>query len=610
MAGYNDIEGSITTSGEPATRGGRSVSYEGAAMHLNTGNSPGGINTNAGNISLNVIGNINAPVLQARTHEADVNTVGRAAEPIVSPEVVQQGMGQLANAVAHYTDTMNAVKAKDAELALREKLFPLFHGNEKNEGYVAATGRKAVEGYSEFSNTINSAMQETLMSLNPAARLKAKDNLFQVAESYRAKGASHSEMEGRKIREGQKQAERSLITKELHAYPPDAIGKPIADENGNVILGKDGNPQFGASILKQRFFSTYDAHEFDQASKAWEGELVNAAERLYMDKRGGLDNNGNYKIGKGLEEAKIFRDTIGKLELSEDKLGEIDRKLFTWENHEMQQSLSSKHMQEVREEKNLKRMQNTTEASLFASMYDEKKPMVLTPHEVWKMAASGRISESGAAAYVSMARREATGDDVVSDLRTFDNLKRNLLDSADSNFIDGDTNYINEVVTAKDLNRNERKELINYASSLRQKESSSRVKIAYKRISASVPNSFDAMGKRTNVSLVVEQNAQREYDYLSEPKEGETQVAAHNRALDFVVDKYSKSDIPLQYMPKLYGGVKPKNMEDVNSILIKLKKDFDSQKLDKDVYLSYVKTAKEYMDIFGTASTKKSTEGL
>lgn len=600
MANINDIEGSTTSFGESVTRGGRLAGYEGAAMHLNTGNSPSGINTNAGEISLNVIGNIDMPTLHARMIDPNVQTTGQAKGPIISPEVVQQGLGSISKAVTDYTDTMNAIKAKNAELVLRQKLFDLYHGNEKTKGYSTTKGIEAVDGFSSFGDAVAKEAQDTLMSLNPAARMRAMESFQDISESYRAKGAVHSTQEKEKIREGQKQAERELIAKEFHAWPPDALGKQV--------VGEDGVVSYAASDLKRRYFSTYETHEYDQARKGWEAEVINAAERLYINKRGTVDANGVYHVGKGLEEAKVFRDVIGKLELSEDKLGALDKQLFTWENHEMSQSLESNRAAEARQEKFMKRQQNTNEALAFASMYNDGK--VMSPADVWRGVAAQRFGESFASSYISAAQKHADGDDAKTDPTRYAELRKALLDSADDNFIGKDgSNYYNVVSTDPGLRGQDKKELINFAISLSKDKNSGLVRSAEKEIDAVIPATRNIYGQRTGQSAVLEIEAQKEYLALSKPKDNESPQEAHNRALKVVRDKYDRENISLSLMPRFFDGSQPKSLDDCNAVKDAIKKAEADGTLSKDAAVIERQQLVEFIIKIKQQEAKKAAKG-
>jgi len=609
MPAYDNIEGTTTTLGSGSiSRSGRIVSYSGAAVHLETGGVRG-VDTSAGQIRTSSLGQLNVPMLQARMVEADTRTPEKAKGPLLDPDIVMKGLTTIGRAADEYVETMDNFRTKKADLDFRQKLFDLYHGKDNEGGYAQTKGFDATDGFRDFNSKVDSEMAKSLEGLSPSVRLKAAAHFLSTKEAYLEKASSHAAMEKEKIREGVTQAERDTIRKELHAFPPDAIGKNI--------VGEDGAQSYVASELKKKFFSTFDVNEYDKASKAWEGELATVGQRLYLDKKGYTDKKGVYHIGEGLEEVKLYRDLMEKSgELSADTLVHFDKMIDQWEGQETSNAVQNYNMRERQEEKMLKRVQNTTEAGMHMSLYSGEK--VLSGEQVWSLVAQQRLSEQGARSYLEAAKKVVSGEDVKTDPRELNRINNLLLDTVDNNFLTPEGESVIAMISSSPVLKNETKmHLMNDAASLRKENIKGFRADAVKRIDSMIPSTRDMFGRKTDEAEYSEAEATQAYvrafqDYREKLSPSE----AHEKALESVEKRYLSPQARFDRLP-VFPGVskelpKPRTKEAVASLYETIVKKMESGAISKAEVNEATILAKRYLALIqegGAVEINKSKRG-
>lgn len=591
MAG--DIEGTTTEQGQGGRTSSRSVYYSGAAVHLNTGGQRANIDITSGNISRSVSADLGAADLLPRSVSADVNTTPQVNGPTIDEQTFAEGMNKVAKAAEYYADSIATAKAQQASLAYRGKLFDLFNGKtdengKVQQGYLSTKGMSAIDGYGEFSKQVDGLLKESLADLPAAARQKAIGSLFEDKQRYLSKAVEHSVQEKNKYVDGLKQAERDSITQELQSYPPDALGK--------TITGADGKQTYVASDLKRRFFSTFDSNEFTQANKQWGDQLASIGERIYLDGRGKVDANGVYRIGKGLEDVKVYRDVIGRAELSGEQLVALDKKIFAFENKELENNTSNYNMREAQEKRYIAKVQNTNEAKLMSALYDGKQ--TLSPSQVWDLAASQQISEAGARSYVSVLDQKANGKSTKTNPAAYAHLNNLLHATEASDFItpEGES-VVNMVLQAQDISIEDKKSFSNKFFAVREKGGVTRENEIKKLADILSPSTKDVYGQKTTEADRLEYLIHTTYDSKVEHyRETLTVGQAHDKAIKDIKQEFSSAKEFINVLPPMHDNKKPSDLGSLKTLVSDIKKKKDAGTISEEEYSRQMSLANTYFN--------------
>jgi len=317
---------------------------------------------------------------------------------------------------------------------------------------------------------------------------------------------------------------------------------------------------------------------------------------VYLNGRGKVDEKGVYKIGEGLEDAKVFRDVIGRQELPADALVKLDKAIFAWENNEISNFTQNYDHRERQEQKMLTRVQNTNAALLHMDLYQGKKQ--LSGYDVWQKVARQEISESDARSYMEANRRMIAGEDEKTDPSKYFEISSRIIDTESSNFIADDGSSVIQLINnSPGLKRQDRINLLNDAISLRKEGNSDRLKDAKNMISAIIPGGKDIMGNSlTDQGRALEYMANQSYRRLfNEYSSSMGPAEAHAKAKESVNKEYSTVKVRVSALQPLYDGVRPESKTDLRNLLAKIQADRASGKMSKAEYDEKSFLARTYM---------------
>lgn len=432
-----NILGTTSEQGLGANRKGRTAKYDGNIARLNTGGLMQGLNPKTGQVSIGAAAGLKAPTLQARNTLAFTQETPTAAKALVSDKAALAGMTTLARSLDNYTEELSEAEATAATIMFKESLFDEFHGNDEKgiAGFRHTKGLGTTGGYQNYSKNVDENMRGALEALDPISRQKAVMHMFAVRDDYLNKGAQHVVQEKENLRQFNNEATRQSIEKEAFAYPPDILSKEQVGPNGEKFTA--------ISRLKQEWYSTFDMENLAQAEATFDKMVLGIGDKIYQDNRGKLGKDGYYKIGSGLEDARVFRETIGAATLSPESLAFLDKQIGAWEDTEASKYVSNNTRKEAQEAKNKVRAQSTNEAEFYNRIDDENPANNPTLQEVNNAFAIGKLSKQSHSVLrnaIKSSEAKTDAGEYSVELEQYFNDKLN--DMLANHFSDGESNTL------------------------------------------------------------------------------------------------------------------------------------------------------------------------
>lgn len=573
-----NILGTTTDKGLGGNRKSRTATYQGG-MRLNTGGNPGGVSLGSGRISASAagVGSVRAPHLQARNMDAFIQRTPEAKGPLIDAKTAEQGMSHIARSLDNYVNETEQLRAVKATVDLKEEMFKLLHGNPDSDnpveagGYIAMKGFMAVDGYQGYSQQIDTLMKDSLEGLNPMARQKAVMGMFALRDSYLKEGSAHAVTAKGDIHDMNVAAQRQGIEAELFAMPYQALDTIVVDE--------DGNKSTAMGEKKIEFLNTFPVEDLDTGIKAWEGMMFGIGEKIYFDNAGRKQKDGTYEIGSGLNDAQVWRNTVGAKELSGPALAEFDKKLYVWGANEASMYVVNDNEKEAADNITKTRTQTNNYATTMEALFDpeQESPSML---DVTRMMKTGELNSTQWSAYKTAFNQQSkTVDPGVANPALATQIEKHIEALASSHSLVSDRAELTTIITQANLPRAETKALQRFLRTNSNSKYNANMKEASSIIDDIIPQSMRPTGGispsnlpievETTTSDMIERYARDEYKRLTDPYS--EKPITHDEAISSIRKKYASGEAFFSAIPHIPRIGKPSTVPEYKQALRMLK---------------------------------------
>lgn len=582
-----DIFGTTENIGLGSNRKSSTPTFRSSVSGLDTGSRRSGVSISAGRINLSAAGSVRAPQIVARSSNPFLKATKQANGPLVSDRAFAQGMGDIAQGLVTYTDKLVDEEARTVLLNHRKRMMAIYHGDDAgNSGYRHTDGYEARDGLTGYYETIQNELDSSLAALSPAARQKAIGSLMSVNDSYRKLAATHAVDAGKKIEADLIVNERSQIEEEAYNNPLNLAPTIVTDQNGKKVSK--------ASDLKIRYGSTFKTGDLKDAIKGWEGMIVGVGEKIYNSNATKVvtkeDGEKELVIGSGLEDLKVYYDTIAKGELSASSQEDFIEKVIA--KHQKEETKLQNDFEkswEVRFTRLETRKKSINSSTEFAKLYGNKEAPI-TPTEMYVKASKGLVTESSANVYRTAYESINKGDKVVTDIEDYTFLLNAINETSDVNYVVGDVDVAELVNSYGTLSITDRKSLANKVITNIGSREKDQLKDVSRSLKALIPPIYDAWNNPTDEENVLWIKGEKEYSDLR------AGGATHEDALFKVETKYGNPDLIFTMLPSILGE-KPKTAAAYSNIVKKLRTFKASGQIDANEYNKAVQDLGHYKSI-------------